>query len=850
MPLNPFEERLHSPLARTATRRTSTGTAGNEEGHDYCRICRGEGTSTQPLYYPCKCSGSIKFVHQECLMEWLSHSQKKYCELCKTSFRFTKLYDGSMPATLPFPLFLRQLARHGATEFARWSRYLLVSIIWTCCLPWCIRQIWRGLFWLADGNWVDESTVQAASNQSSNITGTIAGPESSLAASLNLTVPQQLEKIKLVFPPMQISLADIARLFLGQSMIGKILRFILSIFIPRLRQIDTPGHGQNSMVELSATARRPPSLLSDVQFIATWSTSPMVNHVTVDVIEGQLICVLLVAAFILVFLIREWVINQQPILNMPDPDENPHAEETGLPLPPNLPRIPRAGDNVADELAAMEHLAAQLPPEEIAPPRPPPNQHRIPRFGDNIADEIAALERLAARIPPEDPTPPTLSPRRTLSDDNMSNGIAYDFDRPVLRTRSQSTSAIAEAVQDHNVGWGVPGESSVSAIEPWNLPFRRHSADDTEANHYLPLVPPSRNLVETSSGDESPIQMEHYLFPGDGSDISDVGRIQYPEHQPVGQEDLELADSFSRRVSFAEVSDVVGDATNGLFDLNVDGHGSDSDAPVIPTPDSNDADQLLQPGENFPGGEDQEALFDGTDRAQPEETLASNDDDALGDTTIWGKISHWLWHTDFEADDQLPAEAGDPARAQDQDEERIVEDVNAEAPFVPIQNRDAALGPVPLAPIEEPPAAPPEAREPNMLFGVDLNEPNPDDAEDLDGILELLGMEGPIFGMVQNVIFSLFLITVTLSASVWCPYIWGKIALLFLSSPTSMLVKAPIFVLSRTADIVVDIIFFVAGLAGFLLNQPLKIMRPCCLPSYLVLGASSTLPHWKALAST
>ncbi|KIX98427.1 uncharacterized protein Z520_05728 [Fonsecaea multimorphosa CBS 102226] len=827
MPLNPFEERRHNPLARTATRRTSAGTTGNEDGQDYCRICRGEGTSTQPLYYPCKCSGSIKFVHQQCLMDWLSHSQKKYCELCKTSFRFTKLYDRSMPATLPFPLFLQKLARHGATEFARWSRYLLVGMIWTCCLPWCIRQIWRGLFWLADGNWVDESNLQATSNPSSNMTGTVAGPEASLATSLNFTVPEQLEKIKLVFPPMQVSLADIARLFLGQSMFGKILRFILSTFIPRLRQIDTPGHGQNSTAELPPAAMRPPSLLSDVQFIATWSTSPMANHITVDVIEGQLICVLLVAAFILVFLIREWVINQQPILNMPDPDENAQADDARLRLPPNLPRVPRVGDNVADELAAMQQLAEQLPHEETAPPRPPFNQHRIPPVGDNIADAIAALERRAARMPPEDPTPPPLSPFRALTDDNMGIETEHEFERPILMTRSQSASAVAGAVQ---AGRGVSGENGVPTTEPWSLSFRRHSADDTEANHYLPLVPPSHPFVDRISGDESPNELEHYLFSGDISELSPVGLMDYPEHQLVGQEGSESADTFSRRVSFAEVSDVIDDATHGLLDSNNDRPGSDSDAPVIPTPESNDADQLPQPGGNLLGGEDQEVLFDGADLVQPEEVPASNDEAALEDTTLWGKTSQWLWHTEFEADGQPHADTGDPARAEDQDEERIVEDVHAEAPFVPVQNRDAAPGLVPPAAIDAPAAAPAEAREPNMLFGVDLNEPNPDDAEDLDGILELLGMEGPIFGMVQNVIFSLFLITVTLSASVWCPYIWGKIALLFLSSPTSMLAKAPLFVLSRTADIVVDIIFFVAGLAGFLLNQPVKIMKAIVSP--------------------
>lgn len=32
---------------------------------DICRVCRSEGTYDKPLYYPCVCTGSIKFIHQE-----------------------------------------------------------------------------------------------------------------------------------------------------------------------------------------------------------------------------------------------------------------------------------------------------------------------------------------------------------------------------------------------------------------------------------------------------------------------------------------------------------------------------------------------------------------------------------------------------------------------------------------------------------------------------------------------------------------------------------------------------------------------------------------------------------------
>ena len=33
---------------------------------DICRVCRCEGSSDKPLYHPCVCTGSIKFIHQAC----------------------------------------------------------------------------------------------------------------------------------------------------------------------------------------------------------------------------------------------------------------------------------------------------------------------------------------------------------------------------------------------------------------------------------------------------------------------------------------------------------------------------------------------------------------------------------------------------------------------------------------------------------------------------------------------------------------------------------------------------------------------------------------------------------------
>ena len=51
-----------------------------------CRVCHGPAEPGNELYHPCNCSGSIKFVHQECLLEWLKVSKqgrkKGRCELC------------------------------------------------------------------------------------------------------------------------------------------------------------------------------------------------------------------------------------------------------------------------------------------------------------------------------------------------------------------------------------------------------------------------------------------------------------------------------------------------------------------------------------------------------------------------------------------------------------------------------------------------------------------------------------------------------------------------------------------------------------------------------------------------
>jgi len=73
-----------------------------------CRYCLSQGTLDQ-FITPCSCQGSMKFVHQQCLSDWIKNSnktiqetikdrQKMYsftCEICKHEMRYTKTFKNN-----------------------------------------------------------------------------------------------------------------------------------------------------------------------------------------------------------------------------------------------------------------------------------------------------------------------------------------------------------------------------------------------------------------------------------------------------------------------------------------------------------------------------------------------------------------------------------------------------------------------------------------------------------------------------------------------------------------------------------------------------------------------------------
>jgi len=122
----------------------------DDEDGDVCRICRMGGAPDNQLYWPCKCSGSIRYVHQQCLLEWLQHSGRLQggaaCEVCKHAYSFTPVYAEDAPARLPPHELLLGLVRRCTRGVKLAYRVWLVCSLWLVVVPLVTCLAWRLAF--------------------------------------------------------------------------------------------------------------------------------------------------------------------------------------------------------------------------------------------------------------------------------------------------------------------------------------------------------------------------------------------------------------------------------------------------------------------------------------------------------------------------------------------------------------------------------------------------------------------------------------------------------------------------------------------------------------------------------
>lgn len=85
-----------------------------------CRICYDIEKENNLLLYPCKCTGSVKYLHEECLKTWLVSTSEdlndRACELCHTKFKMSykiktclncsEIWDENISSCLFIPILL------------------------------------------------------------------------------------------------------------------------------------------------------------------------------------------------------------------------------------------------------------------------------------------------------------------------------------------------------------------------------------------------------------------------------------------------------------------------------------------------------------------------------------------------------------------------------------------------------------------------------------------------------------------------------------------------------------------------------------------------------------------------
>lgn len=794
-----------------------TNTKGKErdfEEPDTCRICRGEGTPEEQLFYPCKCSGSIKFVHQACLVEWLSHSQKKHCELCKTPFHFTKLYDPNMPRSLPTPLFLKQLLIHGFRSLVTWLRFILVAFVWLGWLPWSMRAIWRALFWLADGRWSGSDSSAQSSLQGSvaniAVNSTLSAVSSTVTAAAtaaaDFTRSSEADVESLESP------ASIFGFSSEEPLLLSIVKKAVSIlFFPAMSSTASPsGVGSANITITGSYNRRRPSWLSDVKFLNTLTPSPTINNILIDTLEGQLITLLVVISFILIFLIREWVVQQQPMANIAEAER-----EAAVQLIANN----RANQNDHDHQPG--HHEALGPEDRL-------RDNERHAHGDTGHDESAEVDAIGRAFGPHDEDSAELF-RRGIEPSSESD------DEPALPRVNREWSGVETFRDLWARGGGDPGriltiirdeglqdELSWVVTAMTNLQ-RSQDIRNNPTDEQSYLGPSSSGLDETLDEElDARAPSPDLSLPASPTDDLenplDDPRVLVPRPRPL--DEMEMITSHPR-------NDFTFDFTASRGD-DVDEHVVRANSSRSSANSSNDLQAVQDPDGLEPGRNQRSSGQEQSTTTAPSPNQA--DQPAAPPKHLAAKILDWFWADVIPEGDQAQDNA-------EQDDEHLVEDPALEAPFVPVQNNRRIADAV----VQDDQGIVDPGLDPNDLDAIE-------DGDDLEGIMEIIGMQGPIFTLLQNGVFSALLISFTIAIGIWLPYLWGKIALVLLANPVQLIFGVPLTALSVVADVTLDTligslgyIIYWASLAFKLLLSPFGALVPIAdwMPSSQTITSAS-----------
>ncbi|KAF9244135.1 hypothetical protein BU15DRAFT_86088 [Melanogaster broomeanus] len=401
---------------------------------DTCRICSAPGEPGQPLFYPCKCSGTIRYIHQDCLTTWLSHSKKKTCDVCKHPYSFTKVYATDMPPTLPPLLLMRRLAQQAFFAFLFGLRAVMIATVWLAVLPWITIWTWRVYFTMGESTaWWISGRERPADSRSIGIVETLTATNETVSLWRNAAILQRFTSR----PFWQTLSADI---FAGQIIASLIVLIFVAVFLLRewISQNARPG-----MFEVDDLAVIHPQDLP--------APNPAPINQPVQELNGRL-----VAPPRLQPLNREIEEGRQPRLLRP---------RRVIPQRPHLEPLPRHVEDI-EQIQRREDPIPRIPLVETPPPLLPlpPKDEILPAGSKGKAKEedegdvemtFSDVRRRIRRRLDHDEQVPSRSPTPGPAEPSSSSGTMHIEMGSTFRRPPMSTSTV-----------NTEGDSSPNKLQP------------------------------------------------------------------------------------------------------------------------------------------------------------------------------------------------------------------------------------------------------------------------------------------------------------------------------------------------------------------------------------------------
>ncbi|KAF9054671.1 hypothetical protein BJ165DRAFT_734901 [Panaeolus papilionaceus] len=847
------------------------------EEQDTCRICSAPAEPDQPLFHPCKCSGTIRYIHQDCLTTWLAHSKKKTCDVCKHPYAFTKVYAPDMPSSLPPILLVRRLVQGFFMFLLFLLRAIAVAAIWLGVLPWVTVWTWRMYFSMGESIawWISDRPRPLSPESENNLFYT------KLRFDPNLP-PAKTVVGRFLQHPVWVALS--ADIFTGQIIASLIVLTFVAVFLLRewISQNARPGVFEDEEVPPEDPVPVPAPAPADPQAQPQNEQQQPADAAAAEV------------PFVLQNV-------EQPQIN------EPPAQHQPIQIPDNFE------DQVMERRRLTELQANNLVPENA--------EDSDPWFKDAEEDRPIMQKKKKVRHPEEEQE--VVGTRRKRDEKEQERHrrrqfhqrvqVAKNSARHLQQSRSVSPpsdspvpSALLGKRPDFAFTFKAPSPSnqptsSNEGLDDTHRPVHSHSPTPDEpkpSSSSSPFPPvslqePSKNIpFSLRTWDQPPSENNAFLPPYSESSSStrpptfEFGRSRSLEELPPltndSQSPVVFFDSSSHTDHDADHDHDI--ENEGEEDSNA-GEGDDHDdveyydgyEPRKKTPEDypnnlkpwaqeTQAEQEEEVDEEHGHEDEEENLLEDeepkVDREdyQNDKTLSDDDDDdddddeggdAQDDAANAEEHARYFRpptpgtapvdsDSEGEGDDDLLHLEGnrhllnnaddDDERPEDvpPGEEGIFDDEPAwEAFDVQVHQVDAAavrpqqvpaVPPVPLGPPPLPPA------DPDAGLGGDLDDP--DNVEDeMDGVLEAIGLRGPIYGVFQNAALMIFVLDTAIGLGVWIPFTIGKTtALLSLDFRRFLQVlHLPIRAMRIVTDPVVDFILWL--LVDQMLPSVLKLLK-------------------------